>query len=241
MALVVKFEDLQSEEAARGLRRATITNGETSWMSADLLSLDAGAALEESVPAGSDAYLFVRRGSATISADGASREMEEQATAVVAEGVRFELRAGQSGCEAVLVVAPPEGAGSGLPGIAGGLTISRRGDLPKVEVPEQKKVRNYIVGKQSIPSERGHAMIVDYVSDTVTAMHHHPNADSMFVPLEGEFAFSVDGKDVVVGPGGAAVFKAGDRHSVRCAEGTNGGNFLEFHVPAAFTTVKEQG
>ena len=43
--------------------------------------------------------------------------------------------------------------------------------------------------------------------------------------------------DVVVGRGQATVFPVGDRHGLRVAEG-DGVSFLEFHIPAAYTTVR---
>ena len=81
-------------------------------------------------------------------------------------------------------------------------------------------------------------MIVLYVKDTVTSLHMHPNAESMFVFLSGTTRFTVNGSDVVVGRGQATYFPVSDRHGLRVAEG-DGVSFLEFHVPAGFTTVKD--
>jgi len=128
---------------------------------------------------------------------------------------------------------------SALTGFSGGVAIAPRDTLPMVEVADQKKKRFYIVSKEAAKSQRGHAMIVAYEKDTVTVLHHHPDAESMFVLLEGSITFVVDGKEVVVSPGEATVFRAGDRHSLRCAKGITEAAFLEFHIPAAFTTVKE--
>lgn len=239
MAQVVNFDELPAEYGAVGLRRAPITSGQTRFMSAELITLDSGATFTDTVPLGSDAYLFMLSGTASITVDGDTRELLEQTAAVIGDGHAYEVTGAKQGARLIAVIAPPAGSEEALLGFAGSLHVIGRAEMPAVELPEQKKRRLYIVGKESAASERGHAMIVEYEAETVTVMHHHPNADSMFVPLDGEFQFSVDGRDVVVGPGGAAVFAAGDRHSVCCAEGTNGGNFLEFHVPAAFTTVKE--
>ena len=49
--------------------------------------------------------------------------------------------------------------------------------------------------------------------------------------------FTVNGQDVIVGRGQATYFPMGDRHGLRVAEG-DGVSFLEFHVPAGFTTVR---
>ena len=39
-------------------------------------------------------------------------------------------------------------------------------------------------------------------------------------------------------PGQAAIFGANDRHGLRTANGLSGASFLEFHIPAAYTTLK---
>jgi len=136
-------------------------------------------------------------------------------------------------------VAPPSPNRRGLPGFKGRLSIAERGKTPVVPVPEERKQRIYFVGDhRGARSERGHAMIVIYEKDTVTALHHHPDAESMFVPLDGALQFTVNGEDVLLGPGQAAYFAIGDNHGLRVAEGHNGASFLEFHIPAAFTTVK---
>lgn len=88
--------------------------------------------------------------------------------------------------------------------------------------------------------ERGHAMIVEYEKDTETVMHHHPDAESMFVPLTGNIRFFVNGEPIVLKRGQAVYFPINDRHALPCAEGTTSASFLEFHIPGAFTTVKEQ-
>ena len=81
-------------------------------------------------------------------------------------------------------------------------------------------------------------MIVIYEKDTVTDLHHHPNAESMFVILEGAVAFTVNGEQVVAKPGQAALFGCNDQHGLRVAGGLSGASFLEFHIPGAFVTVR---
>ena len=49
--------------------------------------------------------------------------------------------------------------------------------------------------------------------------------------------FTVNGEDVTVGRGQATYFPMGDRHGLRVAEG-DGISFLEFHIPAGYTTVR---
>jgi quercetin dioxygenase-like cupin family protein len=58
----------------------------------------------------------------------------------------------------------------------------------------------------------------------------------MFVPLTGKVRFAFDGAEHVVGRGAATVFPAGNPHELCVAEGKV--SFLEFHIPAAFVTVR---
>ena len=81
-------------------------------------------------------------------------------------------------------------------------------------------------------------MIVIYDKETVTGMHMHPDAESMFVVLDGAIEFIVNGEKAVVKPGQAAIFGTSDWHALRAAEGLEAASFLEFHIPAAYTTVK---
>ena len=73
----------------------------------------------------------------------------------------------------------------------------------------------------------------------MTGLHHHPDAESMFVVLDGALRFTVNGEQVVVEPGQAAYFGMNDTHGLRVADGHDGASFLEFHIPAAYTTVRE--
>ncbi|TCT06171.1 cupin domain-containing protein [Aquabacter spiritensis] len=240
MARVVRLADLPGEEVAAGVAGASVTAGETRWMDAKVLRLAAGATLDVTVPAGSDGYLFVVRGAVRLTVNGTDHDLALQASAVIEEGTTVALANMFDGeSELLQVLAPPQGVASGLAGFGGGLDVRPRDQLPLVVVPEQKKKRFYIVSKEASKSQRGHAMIVEYERDTVTALHHHPDAESMFLLLDGAITFVVDGKEVVVRPGDATVFRAGDVHSLRCAEGVTEASFLEFHIPAAFTTVKE--
>jgi quercetin dioxygenase-like cupin family protein len=132
------------------------------------------------------------------------------------------------------VVAPPQGTGG--PGFHGGISVIPRAAAPIADIPDQKKRRLYFVDDAAARSERAHAMIVEYMADTVTVMHHHPNADSMFIPLTGTVRFTFNGKDHIVSRGQATVFPAGDHHGLRVEEGIV--SFLEFHIPAKYVTVK---
>lgn len=238
MGKLVTFADLPYRESAAGVKRAPITGSDMTEMSAEVIRLGPGAKLTESVPAGSDLYLFTLTGEAIVSSHGKSHSMVEEAFATIGEGSDVTVETA-NGREATMigVLAPPPGSSAKRAGFAGGLNVAARATTPVHDVPEEKKQRIYFVGKEAARSERAHAMVVVYVKDTVTSMHMHPNAESMFVFLSGKTRFTVNGADVVGGRGQATYFPMGDRHGLRVAEG-DGVSFLEFHVPAGFTTVR---
>jgi mannose-6-phosphate isomerase-like protein (cupin superfamily) len=244
MGSVVTFSELSYRDAAAGVTRAPITAGDTKAMSAEIIRVAAGATLTETVPAGSDRYLFTLTGRATVSGPGGSHAMAEEAFATVAEGTRFTLASAGGDATIVSVLAPPSGSGDARAGFTGDIKVAARATTPVHDIPAEKKGRIYFVGKEAVRSERAHAMIVLYVKDTVTGMHMHPNAESMFVLLSGKTRFTVNGSDVVVERGQATYFPMGDRHGLRVAESAEDGaagagvSFLEFHVPAAYTTVR---
>lgn len=238
MGNIVTFDGLPFRDVAPGVKRADLTGGEMKALAAEVIRLSPGAALTESVPSGSDRYLFTLNGGATVTAGGASRVMTEESFATIQEGTEITV-ANASGSESTLisVLAPPPRSAATRAGFAGGLTVAARATTPVHDVPEQKKGRIYFVSEKAARSERAHAMIVQYVRDTVTELHMHPDAESLFVLLSGKTRFTVNGEDVVVQRGQATYFPMDDRHGLRVAEG-DGVSFLEFHVPAAYTTVR---
>jgi mannose-6-phosphate isomerase-like protein (cupin superfamily) len=234
MGRVITFADLPYRDAAAGVKRAAMTGPEMKEMSAEAIKLGPGATLTESVPAGSDLYLFTLAGNAVVNGQRVARE----SFVTVQEGTAVTVT-NPDGAEATLigVLAPPPRAGRALAGFTGGVAVAARATTPVHDVPAELKKRIYFVGSHAAHSERAHAMIVVYERNTVTGLHMHPNAESMFVFLSGKTRFTVNGADVVVGPGQATYFPAGDRHGLRVAEGDEV-SFLEFHVPAAYTTVR---
>jgi quercetin dioxygenase-like cupin family protein len=126
-----------------------------------------------------------------------------------------------------------------MTGFTGKIAVAERATAPVLDLPDQKKKRIYFVDDDAVRSQRGHAMIVLYEKDTVTGLHHHPNAESMFVVLDGALQFTVNGEQVVVRAGQAAYFGLNDQHGLRVADGSSGASFLEFHIPAAYTTVRD--
>jgi mannose-6-phosphate isomerase-like protein (cupin superfamily) len=238
MGRVVTFADLSYRGAGAGVNRAAITGGEMKEMTAEVIRLGPGARLTEAVPAGADRYLFTLTGRATLTGHETSHMLIEETFAAVQEGMEFTLST-SPGAEATLisVLTPLPGSPAMRAGFAGGVFSAARATTAVHDIPAEKKRRIYFVGKDAVRSERAHAMIVEYVRDTVTGLHMHPNAESMFVLLSGKTRFTVNGEDVVVGRGQATIFPMGDRHGLRVAEG-DGVSFLEFHIPAAYTTVR---
>jgi len=238
MGKIVTFADLSYRESMPGVRRAPITGREMKAVAAEVIRLEPGGRWTESVPAAADVYLFTLTGGVMIAAREASHAMLEESFATLQAGTDVNVMNPYLE-EATLigVLAPPPGHPGAGAGFTGGLAVAARALTPAHDVPEQKKRRIYFVGEEAARSERAHAMIVEYVQDTVTGLHMHPNADSMFVLLSGRTRFTVNGQDVTVGRGKAACFPMGDRHGLRVAEG-DGISFLEFHVPAGYTTVR---
>lgn len=239
MGRVVALAEL-SGQASGNVKRAPITSGETSHMSAEFVSIDPDGIWAEAAPTGSDCYLFALDDGATIVVNGQTHSLAAQTFATVEEGTRFRItNAGTSPARMVMVLAPPpnEGQNRALAGFKGGLAVAERGKTEVVAVPEQRKKRIYFVRGHGVPSGRGHAMIVVYDGQTNTPLHYHPNADSMFVLLDGAVEFTVNGEQIVVRPGQAAYFPTNDRHGLHTAPGHSGASFLEFHIPAGFQTV----
>ena len=237
MGQVVTFSKLGYKDAATGVKTAPITGSLGKEMQAEVVRLAPGAKFTGTVPNGSDRYLYTLTGEASLEGDGASHPMPADTFATLQEDLEFSLtNTGTTEAEVISVLAPPAGSVHTLNGFQGGVATSHRSTVPVVAVPEQKKRRLYFVDKNAAPSARGHAMIVLYEKETVTGMHMHPNAESMFVILTGKVRFNVNGEDVVIGRGQAAHFPSGDRHGLRGEEGDV--SFLEFHIPGAFTTVR---
>ena len=237
MGRFMDFSALSYSEATSGVWRAAITGADAKHMAAEAVKLAPGAAYGGKVPAGSDLYLYALTGDAEIASGGAAHALAQDAFATLAEGTEFTVaNRGRSAVDLISVIAPPAGSGQALAGYRGGVSIVARNAAPAVDIPDQKKRRIYFVDPAAVKSDRAHAMIVEYQADTVTTMHQHPNADSMFVPLTGKVRFTFGGADQVVGRGSATVFPAGTVHGLRVGEGRV--SFLEFHIPAAYTTLR---
>ena len=205
---------------------------DSSEMMAAILRLGPDGRHEIKVPAGSDQYLFVIAGTPRLD----EGTLAPNTWVILEEGKSFAL-AGAADILSITVPAP--GAGRGGAGFRGGYKAMPVADLPIIDLPAEKKRRTYLANKEIAGSERGHAMIVRYTGDTLTKRHHHPNAESLFVVLEGKVEFLVDGRPRVLGPGEAAFFPMNDSHGLRSADG-NALSFLEFHIPGAFVTAYDE-
>lgn len=199
-------------------------------MMASVLRLGPGARHTVKVPSGSDHYLYVVSGEARIEGEAGSASLDADSWALLEEGHAFVL---SGAAELLSVTAPLPGAGGGHRGFGGGLKVLRVKDLPIVDLPAEKKRRIYLANREIASSERGHAMIVRYTGETLTKRHHHPNAESLFVVLTGRVAFTIDGKERVLGAGEGAFFPVNDSHGLKSADGKEL-SFLEFHMPGAF-------
>ena len=237
MGQVVTFAQLSGGTSTDGVVTAPITRGETKEMSAEYVRIEPGRRWSEATPKGADCYLFAVKGSGHLAAGAERHALPAETFATVAEGVAFTVENDAAAAlDIVKVIAPPKP--NALKGFAGTLDVAERARTPVVDVPAERKKRIIFVGHHATQSERAHAMIVVYDGQTNTPLHHHPNAESLFVLLHGGVEFTVNGRQEVLGPGQAVYFMTNDVHSLHTADGFAGASFLEFHIPGAFSTVK---
>jgi mannose-6-phosphate isomerase-like protein (cupin superfamily) len=207
-------------------------------MMASLVRLAPDGRYEASVPRGSDQYLFVLSGAAQFAMGGVAAALAADDWLILEEGKSFALLGGAA--EILSITVPPPGAGRASAGFRGGFKKMSLAALPVVDLPAEKKRRTYLANEAlAAGSARGHAMIVGYTGATLTKMHHHPNAESLFVILSGRVRFTIDGAQRVLARGQAAFFPIDDSHGLKSADG-NALSFLELHVPGAFRTVYDE-
>jgi mannose-6-phosphate isomerase-like protein (cupin superfamily) len=241
MGRVVTFAHLPMNEITAGIDSASITSGETQEMAAEYIRVAPGRRWTATAPRGSDCYWFMLDGTSAISAADHQYHFPTQAFAVVQEGIEFAVESkGGAPARIINVIAPPQPSGRSTAGFTGKIAVVERAEAPMLDLPDEKKRRIYFVDDDAVKSQRGHAMIVLYEKDTVTGLHQHPNAESIFVMLEGALQFTVNGESVVLRPGQAVYFGLNDQHGLRVADGASSASFLEFHIPAAYSTVRGQ-
>ncbi len=238
MGTIVNYDAAEGRTVGNGVSLAPLIDRQSTEMNASLLRLASWGRYAGQVPSGSDQYLFVIAGEVRLGAAGQTATMGRQSFAIVQEGTSFTLTGGTA-AKVLSVVVPPPGARRATSGFRQGFKVVAVKDLPIVDIPEQKKRRTYLASSSTVGSERGHAMIVQYTGDTVTKRHHHPNAESMFVMLDGHVRFLVNGEEETLGAGQAVHFPMNDSHGLRSADGHEL-SFLEFHVPGAFVTQYDE-
>ena len=239
MGTIVDYDAAEGRDVASGVSQAALIDRQSTEMTATLLRVAPGARHVGAVPSGSDQYLFVIAGDVRLDGAGRGATMGRETFAIVQEGTRVTLTGGSEAAKVLSVLVPPPGAKRATSGFRDGLTVMAVKDLPIVDLPEEKKRRTYLASQSTVGSARGHAMIVRYTGDTVTKKHHHPNAESMFVMLEGSVRFLVNGVEKTLGAGQAVHFPMNDSHGLRSADG-NELSFLEFHIPGAFVTQYDE-
>ncbi len=239
MGKIIDFGAVEARSMSPGVVVAPLLDWfDALEMMASSIRLGSGSRYEAKVPAGSDQYLYVLSGRTRLELDGKRAELAPDSWVIIEERKSFRLDGGP--VELLSVVVPPPGAGRAAAGFRGGFKAMAVGDLPIIDLPEEKKRRTYLANKAlAAGSERGHAMIVRYTGETLTKKHQHPNAESLFVILTGKVTFLVDGQERVLGRGEAAFFPTDNSHGLRSADG-NELSFLELHVPGAFVTKYDE-
>lgn len=237
MGKIMNFRTAEPQALASGASVVPLVDWfDGTEMMASVLRLPPGASHQAKVPSGSDQYLYIVSGEARIEATAGTASLGADDWAMLEEGQAYSL---SGAAELLSVTAPPPGAGGARAGFRGGLKIMHVKDLPVIDLPEEKKRRIYLANHEIAGSERGHSMIVRYTGETLTKRHHHPNAESLFVILTGRVAFTIDGKERVLGAGEAAFFPVNDSHGLKSADGKEL-SFLEFHIPGAFDVAYDE-
>jgi mannose-6-phosphate isomerase-like protein (cupin superfamily) len=236
MGKLIDYRDAPRKPNARAAALAAITGADATKLQAEYIALEAGGAFERAVPAGCDQHLFVLAGSGSIAEPGRpAHALKFGSFVLVEEGHGFVLQADVP-CEVLSVLTPPPGTQWPVPGFKGGMKVVSMHNEIVDDIPAAKKQRIYLATRDSCGSERAHAMIVKYVPETETTLHMHPDADSLFVFLEGDTVLTVDGEKRTGRFGNAAFFPCGNKHDLH---GTSGNScFIEFHVPCKYTTVR---
>lgn len=242
MTTIVNIDEIldASGEAAPGVSRTLVARDGTT-MEASLLRVLPGATLPITVPDKSDAYWFVIAGTGTMAENGgAALPAKPQVFAIAKQGSRVDIaNTGSAPMKLLQLVSPPPGSGVELKGYEGPLKLVPAETVALAHEPENKKKRAYFVGPRAIPSGRAEGMIVHYEPLTVTRPHFHPDADSIFVILEGALEFTKGREVMTIRPGQAVFINQGHRHGTTVTPGHDGAAFLEFHVPATFQTIQD--
>lgn len=241
MTTIVNIDGLLAEapSSGSGVRRPLVaTDGTT--MQPTIWRLEPGAATGTKLSENSDGYWFVIHGAGTISENGKSQFLQANVFAIAQQGAEIEVRnTTDLPLELLHIVSPPPGSAANISGYQGPLKLVPAESVVLVHEHENKKRRAHFVGPKAIPSGRADGMIVHYEGETVTPPHFHPDADSIFVILEGALEFTKGREVSTIRPGQAVFINQGHRHGTRVTPGFATASFLEFHVPAKFQTVQD--
>lgn len=241
MTTIANIDGLLASAAAQdGVSHGVLANDGVT-MEVSLWRVSPGSEANITLPSSSDGYWFVLKGTGTIAENGgAAQALKPQVFAIAGQGGAVALaNTGNDPLEFVHVVSPPPGSTAEISGYAGPLKTVPAETVALAHEPENKKRRAFFVGPKAIPTGRAEGMIVHYERETVTNPHFHPDADSIFVILDGTLEFT-NGRDVsTISPGQAVFINQGHRHGTRVTPGQEGAAFLEFHVPAKFQTIQD--
>ncbi|BCP52206.1 hypothetical protein K32_08230 [Kaistia sp. 32K] len=241
MTTIADIDSLLGRAPAEGGVSSSRIASDGTTMEASLWSVAPGARAAITVPARSDGYWFVLKGTGSIAdAEGQKQPVKPQVFAIAGQGSDVTLsNDGGEPLEFLYVISPPPGSQAEIAGYQGGLKTIPAETVALAHEPENKKRRAFFVGPKATPSGRAEGMIVHYEAETVTNPHFHPDADSLFVILEGALEFT-NGRDLTtIRPGQAVFINQGHRHGTRVTPGQSGAAFLEFHVPAKFQTIQD--
>jgi mannose-6-phosphate isomerase-like protein (cupin superfamily) len=236
---VVTLAKLPKQQAQGGAHISAISGSDMREMAASFVHIAPGEHYTATIPDGSDCYMYMLDGAGTISVDKQRRQFPAESFATLEQNLTFAIEnAGSVPAHLVKVLAPPK-VKHKIPGFAGGISVAERANRMVVNLPAEKKKCIHFVGPYAVKSQRGHATVAVYEKDMVSGLRYHPNAESMFVILNGALDFTINGIKTRVRPGQAAVFGINDKHGLSSAEGLTGASVLEFHTPGTFTTVRE--
>lgn len=241
VARLMDLASLPAAEFSAGVRRSVVVDpascGGTQFV-AELFRIQGRGEVTVEAPSGSDRYLFLLSGAARLRGRTLETGLSSRTFVSLGEGERFVLSGSGAGeTELLSVTAPPAGSARSTQGSTKGTVSSDTSRLPVVEEPASKKRRIYLATRDTLGTKRAHGMIVIYEGDTVTPVHSHPDAESLFVFLDHPALVLVNDREVLVEGGQAVFWGLGEDHGLRSATPA-GLSFLEFHIPGEYGVVR---
>lgn len=241
MAELIDLAAAPAVAVAPGVERAVLVDGtrcRSTEFTAELFRMAGPVEARMETPSGSDQYLFVLAGVVRLATEALDVTLTPQTFVSVPEGQRFSLHAAVGVAVTVLsVVAPPPGARRTTQGSGRRMIVSHISHLPVLDEPANKKRRVYLATADTTGTKRAHGMVVFYEGETVTPVHRHPDAESLFVFLDDPALVLVNDREVRVDGGQAVFWGLGEDHGLRSAT-ARGLSFLEFHIPGMYGVVR---